>query len=574
MAPRRVLALVVLGSSALGCNGILGIQEKTRGGSIADGGNGGGGGAGGGGGGGADTDGGAGSGGGEDTDGGTGGGGGSGGSGGTGGSFFLDVVKSSTVRVVRGSDAVVDFAITRKDGFDGSVVVVVNGIARGVTWQPVVVPASQSTGTLTLHAADAADLGASPLSILGVHENLLSSPIDVRLIVQDASGTLDKSFGNAGKVSIPVASGGVGLGGLRLQLNGVIVLCGHARGDGGDSSLLISRLATSGDLDPTFAGGAGFALGNSPGSKADSCAGMFLRPNNNSIVFTGFATPQAGQPHVLMTGRYRPEGVPDMNVGMSTGFVTIPPDVTESLGFSIVGPTDADQYVIGGLRGGRPALLRFQKDGVFDATFDSQSAQAIPVQGGIRWLEMPRSQDFFAAIESSTFLVAHFSSNGTLDKTFGDMGTKSVAVGDQGSHAAVVLAQNDAVLAIGTQVLAADANDVALVRMTKSGQIDATFGTNGIATLHPAATSTVSSAVATPEGAIVIAGQTDTNPLFTVMRVSSGGTLDTTFATGGRQVLGPGMAQAVTLDDLGRIVVAGYSGAGAEGNVVVYRLWP
>jgi hypothetical protein len=34
------------------------------------------------------------------------------------------------------------------------------------------------------------------------------------------------------------------------------------------------------------------------------------------------------------------------------------------------------------------------------------------------------------------------------------------------------------------------------------------------------------------------------------------------------------MAQALVADELGRIVVAGFSGGASEGSLVVYRLWP
>jgi uncharacterized delta-60 repeat protein len=184
--------------------------------------------------------------------------------------------------------------------------------------------------------------------------------------------------------------------------------------------------------------------------------------------------------------------------------------------------------------------------------------------------------NFVAAIESSTFLVARFSSEGALDKTFGDVGTKSVAVGGQGSSATVVLAQADnAVLAIGTATASAGATDIALARLTPTGQLDPAFGTGGIGTLHFAGASTVSSAVEI-DGKTLVAGQTplESGPAFTVLRLAADGSLDPTFGVAGRQTLGMGMAQALAVDDLGRIIVAGFSGGATEGSLVVYRLWP
>jgi len=500
------------------------------------------------------------------------------------GTFALSVINPPAradgteppVRLVRSSVAKVDLAVDRSAGFEGTVAVLVSGLARGVTADPLVLAPSQSAGTLTIHASDSAELGPMSLSILGAHENVVLSPLDLPLIVQDAPGAPDVTFGDGGKVVLPVALGGVGPGGIQLQPNGSLVLCGHSKGDGEGSAIAVARITSAGAPDPTFAQGAGVALGNSAGSKADACAAMFLRPNGG-IVFTGFATPMVDQPRAMVTGRYRPDGFPDQNFGIpSGGFGTTPFDGTGSEGYCIVGPTANDTFVVGGVGRGSPALLRFNKNGQLDTAFGSANAQELIMPGAIRWIAQQASGNFVAALDGSTFLVARFSANGALDKTFGDDGTKAVAVGVQGSSAAVVLAQpDDAVFAVGTETLAADATDIALARLTKSGQLDPAFGTAGLATAHWPGASIVSSAVES-DGKIIVAGQTpiDAGPAFTVLRISEDGSLDTTFGTAGRQVLGVGMAQAITVDDLGRIIVAGFSDGATEGSLVVYRLWP
>jgi uncharacterized delta-60 repeat protein len=410
-----------------------------------------------------------------------------------------------------------------------------------------------------------------------VHEDVVLNPLDVPLIVQDAPGTPDITFGIGGKVVLPVGPGGVGPGGLQRLPTGLFVVCGHAKTDTVPSAIVISRILPNGDLDPKFNQGAGFALGNSPGSKTDACAAVFLRPNGG-IVFTGFATPQADQPHVMLTGRYRPDGFPDQNFGPPSpgGFGTTTFDGTRSEGNFVSGPTPTDFFVVGGYGRGRPALLRFDKNGALDPKFNTQSAQELSAQGGIAWLAQQTTGNYLAAIESSTLFVARFSADGVLDRSFGDDGTKSIPAGGQASSASVVLAtSDDAALVLGTQTASPDAADIVLARLTNAGQLDQAFATGGIGTVHFAGASKVSSAIE-QDGAIVVAGQTpiDTGPAFTVLRVSRDGTLDTTFGTGGREVLGPGMAQALVSDELGRIVVAGFSGGASEGSLVVYRLWP
>src|SRR5258708_5013987 len=99
----RIFPLAALGV-VFGCNAALGIHEKERG--VADSG--------------APAD---------------------------GGSYSISVVKpparadgtTAPVHLVRGSSASLDVSVERSGGFDGAVVVLVSGLARGVTADPLVV---------------------------------------------------------------------------------------------------------------------------------------------------------------------------------------------------------------------------------------------------------------------------------------------------------------------------------------------------------------------------------------------------------------------------------------------------
>jgi hypothetical protein len=63
-------------------------------------------------------------------------------------------------------------------------------------------------------------------------------------------------------------------------------------------------------------------------------------------------------------------------------------------------------------------------------------------------------------------------------------------------------------------------------------------------------------------------------PTASIVRFRADGSLDTTFGAMGRQILAPGLAQAVAIDDLGRLVVATIESTGADTGVSLYRLWP
>jgi uncharacterized delta-60 repeat protein len=139
----------------------------------------------------------------------------------------------------------------------------------------------------------------------------------------------------------------------------------------------------------------------------------------------------------------------------------------------------------------------------------------------------------------------------------------------------------DALIAIGTRTAASGAQDIAVARLTASGQLDPTFGSSGWAFAHygtDTSKSFVSSAALQDDGAIVIAGQTaiDQGQAFSVVRFLADGSIDPTFGLGGRQTFDvDGAAQGIVLDELGRIVVAGVvGGSDRPDGVVVYRLWP
>src|SRR5262249_34995846 len=122
----------------------------------------------------------------------------------------------------------------------------------------------------------------------------------------------------------------------------------------------------------------------------------------------------------------------------------------------------------------------------------------------------------------------------------------------------------------------------AVVRLNANGTPDTSFGTGGRATInfgesphYDAATGVAVDAV----GRIVLAGYTNANYNgasydFAVTRLNADGSLDTSFASGGKTIINIGtdidgnrtydLASGVALDSLGWIVVVGSSGTPAS----------
>jgi uncharacterized delta-60 repeat protein len=172
------------------------------------------------------------------------------------------------------------------------------------------------------------------------------------------------------------------------------------------------------------------------------------------------------------------------------------------------------------------------------------------------------------------FALSRYTSDGTLDTSFGTGGTVTTAFDFPGNFDRVftVVRQPDGkFVAVGSTVMNPFAN-FALVRFNPDGTLDASFGTGGIVTTDFGVSAEATSAVVQADGKIVAAGYANLNggQSFALARYNSNGTLDTTFGTGGKMGTafdsgGFSYAQAfsVAVQPDGRIVAAGYAEIGA-----------
>jgi uncharacterized delta-60 repeat protein len=514
--------------------------------------------------------------------------------------FDLNVSKA-LVRLVRGASATVDVTVTRHGGFGGAVTVFVNTPPEsGVTVDLLALGPSQTTGTLTLYASNDAVLGAStPLSLLGTSGAISSRAVSLDLIVQGPSGTRDVGFGSSGRVPLPMRS--VGRGGLKIDGGKRIVVCGNAPTNTSKNAIALARLTgadpTAGMPDTTFGSG-GIALSTRAQGADDSCEAMFVRAGGG-INLTGSAGLADAGTRDLMVARYTPMGIPDQNTG-DGGYVTTPFGTSVSEGLALLS-TANDTFVAGGAGPGGAVFVRYQHWGQLDVSFGVDGTGIVSVgdngDGGgsgsngngassVRWLAQ-QSAGIVAAIQSSSVRVMRLTTAGEPDPQFAGGGVAVLQPQQYASSsaAAVLVLPDDSVVVAGVAGTAADGSgttDFVVARLTTAGQLDPSFGAGGWGFAHfGAGPSVVASAALQDDGSIVIAGQTPSadaagTPTASIVRFHANGTFDTAFGTMGRQMLAPGLAQAVAIDDLGRLVVATIESSGAVGDteVFLYRLWP
>jgi uncharacterized delta-60 repeat protein len=168
--------------------------------------------------------------------------------------------------------------------------------------------------------------------------------------------------------------------------------------------------------------------------------------------------------------------------------------------------------------------------------------------------------------------------DGSLDATFAG-GTVETSVGTDGSGDIGTALQADGkVLLFGQSDYAVGQTGFTVLRYTRSGTPDPTFGVGGVVQT-PIGTINDEAFAGTvaPDGKIVAAGFTYSarGPSFALVRYLSDGSLDTSFGSGGivtTDVGDPGSQEtafSVAVQPDGKIVASGYAFSAALGNTVV-----
>ncbi len=241
------------------------------------------------------------------------------------------------------------------------------------------------------------------------------------------------------------------------------------------------------------------------------------------------------------------------------------------------------------------SVARFDSNGNVDNTFGSSGwaitsingaglysnaeAHAVAVQPDGKIVVAGYSYD---QNNASAFGIARFNSNGTIDTTFGDYGSLRISFNIlDGNFARSVVVQPDGKIIVAGRTTAVVNNGAseeylfAAVRLTQNGQLDATFGNNGISTVSSGSFNVSFegySAAIQQDGKILIAGSgfyfegNNEISLFAVARLDSNGTVDNSFGNNGIRMFNIAGADSsgnqcnsIALQKDGKILVAGYS---------------
>ena len=321
---------------------------------------------------------------------------------------------------------------------------------------------------------------------------------------------------------------------IALQTNARPVISGFANSCDKDQ-VMSARFLTDGTFDGTY-NGTGYNLtlfGGSAFGKA-----ITVQPSDQKIVVAGFSDDSIG---VL---RFTTGGVLDTafgtggRVNLNLGLNETGNAVTMQSSKILV----AGNATVGGVT--QFFVTRLNANGALDTGFGTTGFTTTPIGDGCAANAMGLQSNGkiilggVAVVSGQVvFAAARYSTSGVLDTTFGVSGTTSAVVGDFGVGNSLAVDGSNRIVIAGFAI-SGGVHQVAVVRFTSNGTLDGSFGTSGVV-LHDIPSTDIDHGLGVAiqaDGQIVVAGSSGTDAL--VMRLDgTDGSLDTTFGGGAGYVL-------------------------------------
>jgi uncharacterized delta-60 repeat protein len=214
----------------------------------------------------------------------------------------------------------------------------------------------------------------------------------------------------------------------------------------------------------------------------------------------------------------------------------------------------------------------------FGGAGDAAAAIAIQTDGKL----VAAGNSYNNVSSNFDFAVARYNSDGTLDASFGTGGRATAGVGGRFAFAYAVALQGDGKIVVAGGTVNGLFNDFAVVRFSSNGTLDTSFGTGGKVLTDFGVSAQAESVAVQADGKIVVGGFANLGGgyNFEVVRYDSNGTLDTSFGTGGKVTTDFGLStqgfsfaqgNSLALQQDGKIVMAGMALLNSVHNFALVR---
>ena len=410
-----------------------------------------------------------------------------------------------------------------------------------------------------------------------------------------APGDPDTSFSSDGFKTIDFPGGVADFGRAALvQSDGKIVL-GGTSADPSTYDFGVVRLLAGGSVDTSFSGD-GFTSFDFLGSGGyDEIYDLAQQPDGK-IVAVGYAEDNPSTGSGFAIARFKKNGTLDPNFS-GDGMARFSfPGYDYAYGYAVE-LTEDGKILVGGEVGNsgdddwRYAVIRVKSGGSIDNSFSSDgrvTTNFSPRYEGIwRMALQPDGKlvvggwgyDETGTNEQMTF--ARYKTGGSLDQTFSGDGKLMVDLTATGADYVEGLALRPDGKIVADGFVAGTPNSIGLVRIKSGGGLDTSFSGDGKLVTNPTGDNIYIRGLELGDGNdLVVTGAIDSPMEFFVARYEPGGGLDTTFGGGdgyARDML-PGASASngysSTMQPNGRILVVGSATVGSQWDFAVARYLP
>ena len=341
------------------------------------------------------------------------------------------------------------------------------------------------------------------------------------------NGVLDSSFGKNGRVITNVNGGDNGATSLALQGNKILVAgyTGYYVYDDFPSDFALVRYTDNGMLDSTFGVDGQVLTDFGPDDFGNFYGANSIAVQGDKIILAGYAGIYDDNGYFISDfalARYTSDGRLDSSFGVN-GKVRTDFNGTNDIAYSMV--LQADKILVGGstydaVKGNDDfALARYTTDGTLDSSFGvnglvttdfnnlSDVATSITLQGDK--IILAGGSGYYNEHNIRDFALARFNADGTLDASFGKNGKVTTDFDSSDDYAYSIALQGEKMILAGSTLGYSGQHsiqDFALARYTADGNRDASFGNEGLLTGNFTTSQAFFTSVAMQGNKIIAAG--------------------------------------------------------------------
>ena len=232
---------------------------------------------------------------------------------------------------------------------------------------------------------------------------------------------------------------------------------------------------------------------------------------------------------------------------------------------AMVKDSSGNIYAVGGLTDSsnkqRGYIVKYKPDGTRDTSFNGSGFLQTAIDSILNAVAMQNGKILIAGQHKGKASIARLNANGTLDSSFGNSGTLELGDGSTDDQILdIALDSSGRIIIVGKTVAGVSNENAVVARLTSNGQLDTTFGTNGVVIYddpnHKA--DRVEAVTVDSSGKIIATGYS--NKKMTLAKFNNDGSLDTSFASNGLFLDSNGVASVgtdLTIDANDNIVITG-----------------